>query len=192
MITGGDVVTGHDPATGKELWRAAGLNPDNNPYYRIVASPFVAGDLVIAPTRVKPLLAIRAGGRGDVTRTHRVWSFDRGPDVPTPVSDGRLVYIVGDQGVVHALDLKTGAVVYGPVRLDPGTYSASPVIAEGRIYVTNEEGITSVFATGSKFDVLAKNAVNEFTLSSVAVSNGQIFLRTEKALYAIGQARAAN
>jgi outer membrane protein assembly factor BamB len=192
VITGADVVTGHDPATGKELWRASGLNPDNNPYYRIVASPFVAGDLVIAPTRVKPLLAIKAGGRGDVTRTHRVWSFDRGPDVPTPVSDGKLVYIVGDQGVVHALDLKTGAVVYGPVRLDPGTYSASPVIAEGRIYVTNEEGITSVFATGPKFEVLSKNAVNEFTLSSVAVSNGQIFLRTEKALYAIGQARAAN
>ena len=96
-----------------------GLNPDNNPYYRIVASPFVAGDLVIAPTRVKPLLAIRAGGRGDVTRTHRAWSFDRGPDVPTPVSDGKLVYIVGDSGVVHALDLKTGGVVYGPVRLDP-------------------------------------------------------------------------
>jgi outer membrane protein assembly factor BamB len=138
------------------------------------------------------LLAIKAGGRGDVTRTHRVWSFDRGPDVPTPVSDGKLVYIVGDQGVVHALDLKTGAVVYGPVRLEPGTYSASPVIAEGRIYVTNEEGITSVFATGPKFEVLAKNAVNEFTLSSVAVSNGQIFLRTEKALYAIGQARAGN
>jgi outer membrane protein assembly factor BamB len=192
VVTGGDVVTGHDPATGKELWRAAGLNPDNNPYYRIVASPFVVGDLVIAPTRVKPLLAIKAGGRGDVTRTHRVWSFDRGPDVPTPVSDGTLVYIVGDQGVVHALDLKTGAVVYGPVRLEPGTYSASPVIAEGRIYVTNEEGITSVFTAGPKFEVLARNAVNEFTLSSVAVSNGQIFLRTEKTLYAIGQARAAN
>jgi len=78
------------------------------------------------------------------------------------------------------------------VRLESGTYSASPVIAEGRVYVTNEEGITSVFATGPKFEVLAKNAVNEFTLSSVAVSNGQIFLRTEKALYAIGQARAAD
>jgi outer membrane protein assembly factor BamB len=192
VVTGGDVVTGHDPATGKELWRSGGLNPDNNPYHRIVASPIVVGDLVIAPARVKPLLAIKAGGRGDVTRTHRVWSFDRGPDVPTPVSDGKLVYIVGDQGVVHALDLKTGAVVYGPVRLEPGTYSASPVIAEGRIYVTNEEGITSVFAAGPKFEVLARNSLNEFTLSSVAVSNGQIFLRTEKALYAIGQPRAAN
>jgi outer membrane protein assembly factor BamB len=192
VITGGDVVTGHDPATGKELWRSAGLNPDNNPYYRIVASSFAAGDLIIAPTRVKPMLAIKPGGQGDVTKTHRVWSFDRGPDVPTPVSDGTLVYIVGDQGVVHALDLKTGTIVYGPVRLEPGTYSASPVLADGRIYVTSEEGITSVFAAGPKFEVLAKNPVHEYTLSSVAVSNGQIFLRTEKALYAIGQPRAAN
>jgi outer membrane protein assembly factor BamB len=192
VITGGDVVTGHDLATGKELWRAKGLNPDNNPYYRIIASPFVAGNLIIAPTRVKPMLAIKPGGRGDITHTHRAWSFDRGPDVPTPVSDGNLVYIVADQGVVHALDVKTGAIVYGPVRLEPGTYSASPVLAEGRIYVTSEEGVTSVFAAGPKFEVLARNAVNEYTLSSVAVSNGQIFLRTEKALYAIGQARAAN
>ncbi len=192
VITGGDVVTGHDPATGKELWRSAGLNPDNNPYHRIVASSFAAGDLIIAPTRVKPMLAIKPGGQGDVTKTHRVWSFDRGPDVPTPVSDGTLVYIVGDQGVVHALDLKTGTIVYGPVRLEPGTYSASPVLADGRIYVTSEEGITSVFAAGPKFEVLAKNPVHEYTLSSVAVSNGQIFLRTEKALYAIGQPRAAN
>jgi outer membrane protein assembly factor BamB len=192
VITGGDAVTGHDPATGKELWRSAGLNPDNNPYNRIVASPFVAGDLIIAPTRVKPMLAIKPGGRGDVTKTHRVWSFDRGPDVPTPVSDGTLVYIVGDQGVVHALDLKTGTVVYGPVRLEPGTYSASPVLADGRIYVTSEEGVTSVFAAGPKFEVVAKNPVHEYTLSSIAVSNGQIFLRTEKTLYAIGQARAAN
>jgi outer membrane protein assembly factor BamB len=63
------------------------------------------------------------------------------------------------------------------------------VLADGRIYVTSEEGITSVFAAGPKFEVLAKNPVHEYTLSSVAISNGQIFLRTEKTLYAIGQAR---
>jgi outer membrane protein assembly factor BamB len=187
VITGGDVVTGHDPATGKELWRMKGLNPDNDPSYRIVASPVIAGGLVIAPTRVRPVLAIKPGGRGDITETHRVWSFDRGPDVPTPVSDGTLLYIVDDRGVVHALDLKTGKIVYGPERLKPGTYSASPVLADGKIYITNEDGLTSVFAAGPKFQVLAENAVDEYTLSSVAVSNGQIFLRTEKNLYAIGK-----
>jgi outer membrane protein assembly factor BamB len=186
VITGGDVVTGHDPATGKELWRADGLNPQNIPSYRIVASPLIASGLIIAPTRVRPMLAIKPGGSGDVTESHKVWSFDRGPDVPTPVSDGKLLYIVGDSGVVHALDVKTGEIVYGPERLKTGTYSASPVLADGKIYVTSEDGVTSVFTAGPKFELLSENAVNEYTLSSVAVSNGQIFLRTASHLYAIG------
>ena len=134
------------------------------------------------------MLVVRPGGRGDVTATHLAWSFTRGgPDVPTPVSDGQYVYVVNDRGVVHCLDLKTGQVVYGPQRLRPGTYSASPVLADGRIYVTSEDGVTSVFTAGREFKVVAENAVDEYTLSSVAVSNGQIFLRTEKHLYAIGK-----
>jgi outer membrane protein assembly factor BamB len=187
VITGGDVVTGHDPETGKELWRMNGLNPENIPSYRIIASPLVAGGLIIAPTRVKPMLAIKPGGSGDITESHKVWSFDRGPDVPTPVSDGKLLYIVGDSGVVYALDVKTGEPVYGPERLKPGTYSASPVLADGKIYVTSEDGVTSVFAAGPKFELIAENAMNEYTLSSVAVSGGQIFLRTAGHLYAIGR-----
>jgi outer membrane protein assembly factor BamB len=192
VTTGGDVVTGHDPASGKELWRVDGLNPGNSPSNRIIASPLVAGGLVIAPTRVRPMLAIRPGGRGDVTGTHVAWSFDRGPDVPTPVSDGTLLYTVDDRGVVHALDVKTGAVVYGPQRLKPATYSASPTLADGKIYVTSEEGLTSVFRAGPKFEVLAENATGEYTLSTIAVSNGQLFLRTEKHLYAIGTAKATS
>ena len=70
--------------------------------------------LLIAPTRESPMLAIRPGGRGDVTRSHVAWSFTRGgPDVPTPVSDGQYVYVVNDRGIVHCLDVKTGATVYG-------------------------------------------------------------------------------
>jgi outer membrane protein assembly factor BamB len=187
VVSGGDIVTGHDPATGKELWRAHGLNPTNDPWYRIVASPVVNGDLVYAPTRVRPMLALRTGGRGDVTQSHKVWSFDNGPDVPTPVTDGAVLYVVNDKGIVWALDAKTGAAVYGPERLKPGTYSASPVLADGRIYVTNEDGLTSVFKAGPKFELLAENALDSYTLSSPAVSEGQIFLRTESHLYAIGQ-----
>jgi outer membrane protein assembly factor BamB len=192
VISGGDVVTGHDSATGKELWRARGLNPKNNPFNRIIASPVAVGNLVIACTRENPMLAIRTGGRGDVTDTHIAWTFEKGgPDVPTPVSDGTLLYIVNDRGVVHALDVKSGNVVYGPERIRPGTYSASPVLADGRIYITSEEGVTTVFAAGPKFQVLSENAVDEYVLSSVAVSNGQIFLRTDKHLYAIGDAKPA-
>jgi outer membrane protein assembly factor BamB len=190
VITGGDVVTGHDPATGRELWRMDGLNPTNNPYNRIIASPVTVGDIVIAPTRERPMLAIKAGGRGDITATHRLWSFNNGPDVPTPVSDGTLVYTVTDRGVAYALELRTGKVVYGPQRLRPDSYSASPVLAEGKIYVTSEnEGLTSVYRAGPTFELLSENPLNDYCLSSPAVSEGQIFIRTTGHLWAIGQRR---
>lgn len=186
VVTGGDCATGHDPATGSELWRADGLNPGREPDYRIVASPVVMGELVYTPTRVRPLLALRAGGRGDVTRTHRVWSFDDGPDVPTPVTDGTYFYVVNDKGLAWCLDAQTGAVRYGPQRLKPGAYSASPVLADGRIYVTNEDGLTSVFKAGPTFEMLAENPLDDYTLASPAISDGQIFLRTAGRLWAIG------
>ncbi len=187
VITGGDCVTGHDPATGKELWRANGLNPENNPFYRIVASPIIFNDIIYAPTRVKPLLALKAGGKGDVTSSHVLWSTANGPDVPTPVTDGKYFYIVKDNGVVFCLDAKTGAEVYGQQRLKAGTYSGSPVLADGKIYVTNEDGLTTVVAAGPKFEVLAENALNEYTLSSPAISDGRIYIKTSGHLYAIGK-----
>ncbi|MGH9791425.1 MAG: PQQ-binding-like beta-propeller repeat protein, partial [Candidatus Acidiferrales bacterium] len=122
VITGGDCITGHDPATGKELWRGNGLNPQNQPFYRIVASPVVRDGLIYASTRVKPLIAFKAGGRGDITESHKAWSTDNGPDVPTPVTDGKYFYIVRDNGTVYCLDAKTGAEIWGGVRIRPGTY----------------------------------------------------------------------
>lgn len=187
VITGGDCVTGHDPANGKELWRANGLNPDNNPSYRIVASPIVFNEIIYAPTRVKPLLALRAGGRGDVTTSHLLWSFGFGPDVPTPVTDGKYFYVVNDRGIMWCLDAKTGAEVYGQQRIKPGTYSGSPVLADGKIYITNEDGLTTVVAAGPKFEVLAENPLNDYCLSSPAISDGKIFIRTGQYLYCIGQ-----
>ena len=188
VVTGGDVVTAHDPASGKELWRMDGLNPTNNPSNRIIASPVAVGEVVIAPTRERPMLAIKGGGRGDVTRTHRLWSFDNGPDVPTPVSDGTLLYTITDRGVAYALDVATGKVVYGPQRLRPDSYSASPVLADDRIYVTSEnEGLTSVYRAGPRFELLAENPLEDYCLSSPAISEGQIFIRTTGHLWAIGQ-----
>lgn len=187
VITGGDCVTGHDPATGKELWRANGLNPSKNPAYRIVASPVVADGLIYAPTRVRPLLAIKAGGRGDITETHRAWSFDKGPDVPTPVTDGKYFYVVDDRGIMWCLDAKTGQPIWGPERLKPGTYSSSPVLADGKLYVSNEDGLTSVVSAGPRFELLAENALNDYCLSSPAISDGQIFIRTAQNLFCIGK-----
>ena len=187
VITGGDVVTGHNPETGVELWRADGLNPRNNGAYRIIASPLVVDDVIIAPTRVRPMLALKAGGRGDVTDSHLLWSFDRGPDVPTPVSDGELLYVVQDNGVVHALDLASGEPVYTNQRIEPGTYSASPVLADGKIYATSEDGVTTVYRAGREFDVIATNSLPGYTLSTPSVAGGYLYIRAGSVLYAIGE-----
>ncbi len=187
VITRGDCVTGHDPATGKELWRANSLNPDKNPAYRIVASPVVSGGMIFAPTRVRPLTAIRAGGRGDITATHVAWQTRIGPDVPTPVTDGTYLYIVNDRGIVYCLDAKSGKEVYGGQRIRPGTYSASPVLADGKIYATSEDGVTTVLKAGPAFQIVAENNLNDYTLSSPAISQGQIFIRTSGFLFAIGK-----
>jgi outer membrane protein assembly factor BamB len=185
VITGADVATGHDPASGREIWRLQGLNPQNHGNYRIVASPVVSGGIVIAPTRVQPMLAVGFED-GNSPAPKALWSFDQGPDVPTPATDGTLLYIVRDNGAAFALDIKTGAVVYGPQRLPPGAYSASPVVADGHVYVTNEDGLTSVYKAGPKFELVARNALNDYCLSSIAVSEGQIFLRTSRHLWVIG------
>jgi outer membrane protein assembly factor BamB len=194
VITGGDAVTGHDTNTGKEIWRAEVMNPTNNASYRIVASTTIMSGLIIAPSRNNPLVAIRPGGTGDISTSHIAWTFDRGPDVPTPVSDGQYLYLVNDNGVVYCLDVKTGAVVYGPVRLPAGTYSSSPVLADGKIYVTMEnDDLTSVFRAGPKFELLSSNTFGEgcspYCLSSIAVSEGQLFFRSTLHLWVIGERR---
>jgi outer membrane protein assembly factor BamB len=187
VVTGGDCITGHDPATGAELWRATGFNPDKNPAYRIIASPVVYDDVVYAPTRVKPLIAFRAGGRGDVSQSHKLWEFMNGPDVPTPVTDGKYFYSVNDRGIMWCLNAKTGEEIWGGKRIKPATYSASPVLADGRIYITNEEGLTTVVKAGPQFEVLAEDDLNDYTLSSPAISDGHILIRTAKFLYSIGK-----
>jgi outer membrane protein assembly factor BamB len=187
IISGGDCVTGHDLATGNELWRANGLNPNNDPFYRIVNSPVVVDGMIYAGSKYKPYLALRAGGRGDVTSSHRAWVIDTGPDVPTPVTDGKYLYIVRDNGGFLCLDAKTGKEVYPPQRLKSGTYSSSPVLADGKIYATNEEGLTVVVKAGPQFEVLAENSLNDYCLSSPAISDGQIFMRTATHLYCIGK-----
>ena len=187
VLTGADVVTGHDPDTGEELWRDTGLNPDREGNYRIVASAVTVGDVVVAPSRVKPMVVLRAFGRGDVTDTHRLWTFDRGPDVPTPTTDGTLLYVVTDKGILWCFELGTGKNVYGPQRLAVGTYSSSPLLADGRLYVTSEDGLTSVIKAGRSFELLAENPLEGFTLASPAAAHGQLFLRTGDALYCIGK-----
>src|SRR6185295_3438031 len=109
------------------------------------------------------------------------------PDVPTPVTDGKYFYTINDRGIVWNLDAKTGQEIYGSQRIKPAIYSGSPVLADGKIYITNEECLTTVLKAGPQFEVLAENPFPGYCLSSPAISDGQIFLRTDQFLYAIGK-----
>jgi outer membrane protein assembly factor BamB len=189
VVSGADVVTAHDPLTGRELWRIGGLNPDNRPYHQVITSPFVTGDHLIVPSRSSPVLSYRLGGLV-VEPPTASWSFDRGADVPTPVSDGTYVYVLSDGGILQAIELATGLLVYGPERLQAGPYTASLVLGDGRLYATNEECTTTVIQAGPRFAVLAENRLAGQCLSSMALSRGQIFIRTTGFLWAIGTARA--
>ena len=130
--------------------------------------------------------SLKVGGRGDITTSHLLWSTANGPDVPTPVTDGKYFYVVNDRGIMWCLDARTGAEIYGNQRIKPAIYSGSPVLADGKIYVTNEEGLTTVVQAGPEFKVLAENPLNDYVLSSPAISDGRIYLRTSQHLYAIG------
>ena len=192
VVSGGDVVTGHDPATGKELWRLERAEPREQPVLprRGIAGgrPATSCSRRRASSR-SPRSAPAAAATSSAS--HKLWAFDKGPDVPSPVTDGTLLYLVDDRGVVHVLDNKTGAVVYGPQRLKPGTYSSSPVLAGDRIYVLNEDGLTTVIKSGREFQVLAENPLGEYVLGSPAASDGQLFIRTGQHLYCIGKPAAA-
>ena len=187
VLSGGDCVTAHEPADGREVWRAYGLNPQNIPFNRIVNSPVIGDGMVFAGSRSNPYLAVRTGGRGDVSQSHVAWTTPNGPDVATPVTDGRYIYLVRENGTLFVHEMKTGAVVYGPQRLKPGTYTASPILADGKIYVTNEDGVTVVFRAGPTFELLAENQVDGYCLSTIAVSDGQLLVRTDKYLYCVGR-----
>jgi outer membrane protein assembly factor BamB len=190
VISGGDYVTGHDPKTGKELWRAGGLNPQKRRNQRIVASPFVADGILYAPSRKTPLLALRPGAGGDAGPPRTLWTWEGlgAPDVPTPVCDGRYFYMVEDSGRVTCLDAKSGKLIWGPERTGQGNVSASPLLADDKLYVTNESGVTTVLAAGPQFKVLATNELDGgYTLSSPAVAGSNLFLRTASHLYCIGK-----
>ncbi|MHC4445423.1 MAG: outer membrane protein assembly factor BamB family protein [Planctomycetota bacterium] len=188
VINGGDYLTGHDPGTGKELWRCGGINPSKSTVFRTVCSPLAFGGMVYGASRRGPLVACKAGGRGLVTDTHLAWTSEFAPDVPTPVSDGKYLYVLHDQGYFTCLDAMSGRVHYSKQRLPRGTYSASPLLADGRIYVTNESACTAVVAAGAEFKILSENKLDSgYTLSSIAVAGGEFFIRTSTHLYCISE-----
>lgn len=190
VVLGGDYVTGHDAETGAEVWRSGGLNPRKARDYRIVPSPTVRDGMIFAPTRQTPLLALKVGGKGDITESHRVWSWTgkAAPDVPTPLSDGERFYMVDDAGQMTCLEARTGEVIWGPEDLGIGRVSASPILADGKIYVTSETAEIAVLEAGAEFKLLSRNVLDgSYTLSTPAAAGRELFVRTATHLYCIAE-----
>ena len=183
LITpGSGVVCALDPKTGAELWRCR-----YGEGYSVIPKPvFGHGMIFLSSGYDKPVLhAIRADGKGDVTDTHIAWKLEKGaPHTPSPLLVGNELYVVSDAGIASCLDAKTGQVHWS--ERAGGNYSASPLLADGKIYLQNETGTGVVLKPGKTFEKLAENALGEKTLASYAVTDGALFIRTEKNLYRIG------
>ncbi|MEM6706026.1 MAG: PQQ-binding-like beta-propeller repeat protein [Acidobacteriota bacterium] len=185
IVTGGDYVTGHDLESGRELWRVGGMNPDKAKMYRVVASPVVSGEMLMVPSRVRPLMGLSSTGAG--TAPDVAWKIDKATDVPTPSVHEGLLYVLTDRGLLSVWDVATGEAVYGPERLETGTYSASPLVADGKLYAVSEESAVTVVKLGREFEVLAVNELEGYSLASPVAAAGRLFLRTDRFLYSFDE-----
>lgn len=179
---GSGAVIAYDPKDGREIWKVY-----YGEGYSVVPRPVYAHGLVYVCSGFNQavLHAIDPTGQGDVTETHVKWKHNKGvPKSASILAVGDEIFMVADKSIASCLDAKTGEEHYQE-RVDGG-YSASPTFANGRIYITNEEGKTTVLAPGKKFKVLAENDLAEKTLASFAVTDGTIFFRSQEALYRIG------
>ena len=170
-----------DPRDGRELWHVR-----YGGGFSVVPRPVAGHGLVFVATGYAraDLLAIRLGGSGDVTDTHVAWRTTKGaPLTPSLVLDGDELYGVSDMGVATCWDARTGNV-HWQEKLEGG-YSASPLLADGRLYFQNENGLGTVVAAGREFRRLATNPLGERTLASYAVTGRALLIRTESRLYRI-------
>ena len=177
-------VLGFDPASGKQLWSC---DTDIRWY---MGPSLVAheGTVYCIGGRSGGGLAVRAGGRGDVTDTHRVWTGNKGSNVSSPIfHEGRLYWVDDASGIVFCADAESGKVLYEKRLERAGQVYASPVLADGKLYYTSRGGRTFVLAAQPTFEQLATNDLGERTMfnAGVAVADGRIYLRSDKSLYCI-------
>ena len=185
-------IRGYDPATGRELWRLGGSSKITAP-----TPVFDEGLFVVASGRApeRPIFVVKPDARGDLTLANGKTSSDaiawsrtgRGPYMPTPLVYKGLVYVLANNGLFDAYNLKTGEEVYRQRLASVGNgFSASPVAADGKIYLTNEDGDMLVVAAGSEFRQIAANSMGELTMATPALSDGVMYVRTARSLFAIG------
>ncbi len=185
IVNGQLRVQAYHPDTGAELWSCGGSS------YEVIPTPVVGYGMVFCSSgRAGPTLAIRPGGKGDVTRSHLAWASQRGsPFVPSPILYGEHLYMVNDmQSIVTTFEATTGKLMWqnrlGVARREG--FSASPVAVDGKIFFTNDEGETFVLRAGATFELLRTNKIGEGTLATPALVDGRWYIRTERNLFAIG------
>lgn len=181
IVNSSERVDAYDAPTGKPLWHVGGAN-------RFPIPMPVLHDGVIFLSRgyrSGPYLAMRPGGRGDVTASHVIWSVETGaPYVSSLVFANGLLFMAHDTGIISAVDAKTGERVWQH-RVE-GVFSASPLAAGGRVYFVSESGRTIVMSASRKPEVLAENDLGAHLVASPAASRGRIFLRSDNRVFAIG------
>ncbi len=182
IVNSSEGVSGHNATNGELLWHIQETNR-----FPIPMPVFHDGTIYTSRGyRSGPYMAIRPGGKGDVSKSHVVWRTDTGaPYVSSLVHYNGLLYMAGDVGVLSAIDARTGARVWQ--ERTGGVFTASPVAADGKIYLLSEDGQTIVLAAGNPPSVLARNRLNARQLASPAISGGRIFIRTDDAVIAIGK-----
>ena len=188
---------GYDPMTGKELWRMTG-----NPEVTATTPIFGQGLIFICNSYRpnQPIYAIRPGAAGDIslkpnetTNQHIAWSMQRGGTyMPTPLVYGEYLYTCANQGVMACYNPKTGERLYQQRIGDKGgSYSASPVAADGKIYLSSEDGEIFVVKAGPKYELLATNQMGEVLMATPAISDGMIFVRGQHTVFAIAEVGSA-
>jgi outer membrane protein assembly factor BamB len=184
IASGAEMVAGYDPRTGKELWRAPGVQ--SHPIPSAVAGHGLV--FLTAGSGAKRALAIRPGGTGDLSETDRVvWRYQKGTAyTASPVLQGDYLYLMSDGGIITCLDAKTGAVVYEGGRPPIAATFRSSLAAFGdRILETSEEGDTFVVRAGPKHEVLHSNSIGEPVWASLAFAHDTIYIRGAEHLFAI-------
>ena len=190
LILGADHITGHAVNRGKEIWRVGGLNPNQAANFRLISSPvFEDGVVYGCYARGGAMIAVTIDGQGDVTQTHVVWNHAGGfSDVPTPTVDEHHVYVCSDRGEVHCLDKANGERLWTKrLKKSRSGYSASPIRAGSRLYVTSENGTTSILDLLKQGEVLAENELDEPVVATPVLLDNRILMRTSDRLICIGE-----
>ncbi len=181
LLTSADpFVIAYNPADGKELWRAECVAGD------VAPTQILANGLVLSIEPYNQMSAIRAGGTGNVTETHIAWQAeDNIPDICSPVSDGKYVFLMTTEGALICHDIADGKLLWEK-ELDAG-FQASPSIVNGKMYLLSDKGELLVATVGSEFKELARSSIGQKCYASPAFVRDCIYIRTVENLYCIGK-----